>query len=42
MISYSVYDKRGQYIAGGSCASDSIASIVANYQRQGYSVSFGG
>lgn len=42
MIKYSVYDKRGNYVAGGSCSSDSIASIVASYQRQGYTVSFGG
>jgi hypothetical protein len=42
MITYSVYDKRGQYVAGGSCSRDSIASIIASYERQGYSVSFGG
>jgi hypothetical protein len=42
MITYSVYNSQGQYVAGGSCSQDSISSIVASYQRQGYSVSFGG
>jgi hypothetical protein len=42
MITYSVYDNQGHNVAGGSCSSDSIDSIVASYQRQGYLVSFGG
>ena len=42
MITYSVYDTRGNYVAGGSCSSESIMSIVESYQRQGYTVSFRG
>lgn len=41
MISYSVYDN-GSYVCGGSCSPDSIQSIVASYQSQGYTVSYMG
>lgn len=44
MIKYSAYDTNGNYVAGGSCSPDSIASIIASYERQGqgWTVSFRG